>query len=304
MLKIGVLGSGHTVAIHLDHWGQIDRTEIAGFYEPDNHLAQEIMERYPVHRFLNADQLIDSSDLIDISAPVVGHFEWCEKAIRKGKHVFVEKTLTYSLDEAKQLVKLIKESNVKFQIGFIERFNPAFALLQDLNPSPAYVEAYNMRSMNRIEPAEPLLDLLNSDIDIILSIVKSDVKNIIAKSVGVLTNDSDLINARIEFNNGCVASITSGLVCAVPVHQMRFYERGKFIDIDFISQTVRTLNQEGSEMLEQFLVSKAEGNTLKIQLQEFSNTILNNTPPVISATDGFKAMDITNQILQRIKYSH
>jgi len=304
-MKIGVLGNGNSAKSHLVNWSKIDNVEIAGFYEPTHLVPQKIFEEFSTFRYLNADQLIDSCDLIDITTPADYHYEWCEKAIRKGKHVFAESTLTYSVEEVKQLVKLIKESNVKFQIGYIERFNPAFAVLQQLHPNPTYIEAYNTTaSKENTGSQNTILDLMNSDIDIILSIVKSDVKNIIATGVNVTANGNDIINARIQFNNGCDANITAGGILSAPTHEMRFYEPGKIIDINFITRKTKTFNQEDNNIIEQGSPENGETNMMKIQLEEFKNTILNNASTIATATDGFKAMEITNQILQKIKNSH
>jgi predicted dehydrogenase len=287
MLKVGVLGTGNLGEIHLNTWKEFEQTEIAGFYEFNDSVAEQTKKTFLVNRFSDVDHLIEECDLIDITAFADDSFEWCQKAIRKGKHVFIEKNLANSMDEAKQLVKLIKESNVKFQVGYAERFNPAFAALQDLSVKPVFIEAQNIISVNHPEQkANLFFDLMISDIDIILSIVKSDVKNISAVGTSIHPQTNDMINARIEFYNGCAVNITWAKLPVPRVHQMRFYESGKFIDIDFINKETLAIY------------------SVRLQLEKFRNSVLNNTTPVVSAIDGLNAMDIAHKILQKIKHGY
>ena len=313
MLKVGVLGAGNWGEIHISTWKEVDQTQIAGFYEMSDSVAEYTKNAFSVTRFPNVDYLIEACDLIDITEPALNCFEWCEKAIRKGKHVFIEKTLANSIEEAKELVKLIKESNVKFQVGYAERFNPVYAVLQSLSPKPVFIEAKHIIPLSREDSKQSLLfDLIASDIDIILSIAKSEVKNISAISASVITDTNDMINARIEFNNGCVANVTWGQLSVSPVHQMLFYESGKFIDIDFINKKTLIIDKEN---LNDVANTKAcniiagendiykKSSLVKSQLEEFRNAVLNNTPPVVSAIDGLRAMEIAYKILQKTKYS-
>ncbi|HLY68548.1 MAG TPA: Gfo/Idh/MocA family oxidoreductase [Puia sp.] len=313
MLKVGVFGAGNLGAIHLNTWKEVDQTQIAGFYESSDSIAAYTTDRLAINRFPNVDHLIEACDMVDITTPDHDCFEWCEKAIRKGKHVFIEKTLAGSVDQAKQLVKLIKESNVKFQVGYAERFNPAYAVLQRLSPKPVFIEAKNIMPVNReIQNQHLLFELMASDIDIILSIVKSEVKNINAISATVISDTDDMINARIEFNNGCVANITWGRLSVSPVHHMLFYESGKFISMDFISKKTLLIDQHHAHDISNdpaVDINPGENNaykktnTVKLQLEEFRNAVLNNTPPLVSAIDGLRAMEIAYKILQKTKYT-
>jgi len=181
MLKIGVFGVGHLGKFHLNNWKEITEVELVGFYDPNDDTAKEVSEKYQLPRFLDADALMDACDAIDIVAPTNYHFEWCEKAIKKGKHVFVEKPLANTMDEARQLVKLTKESDIKFQVGHVERFNPAFLAIKDMPLNPMFIEVHRLAQFNpRGTEVSVILDLMIHDIDIILSIIKSDVKTISA----------------------------------------------------------------------------------------------------------------------------
>src|ERR1700730_13193645 len=226
MLKVGVFGVGHLGKFHLNNWKEIKGVELVGFYDPNDAIAREVIEKYQLKRFTDADQLMDQCDLVDIIAPTNNHFELCEKAIRKGKHVFVEKPLANTMAEARELVKLVKESNVKLQVGHVERFNPAFLAVQSMQLNPLFIEVHRLAQFNpRGTEVSVILDLMIHDIDIILSIVKSEVKNLSASGVAVMTDKHDIANVRIEFNNGCVANLTSSRISMKKMRKMRIFQK-------------------------------------------------------------------------------
>src|SRR5204863_808129 len=176
------------------------------------------------------------------------HFEWCEKAIKKGKHVFVEKPLANTMEEARQLVKLAEESGVKFQVGHVERFNPAFLAIRDTPLNPMFIEVHRLAQFNpRGTEVSVILDLMIHDIDIILSIVKSDVKNISASGVGVMTETPDIANVRIEFNNGCVANLTSSRISMKKMRKMRLFQKDAYIGIDFLEKKTEIIKLRSEE---------------------------------------------------------
>src|SRR5688572_15318422 len=184
-----------------------------GVFDPDDTKSNEVTQKYGLKRFFDPDNRINVIDAADVVAPTDHHFTLCESAIKNGKHVFVEKPLAQTMDEAHALVKLVKESNVKCQVGHVERFNPAFLAVKDLKLNPMFIEVHRLAQFNpRGTEVSVILDLMIHDIDIILSIVKSDVKNIYASGVGVMTETPDIANVRIEFNNGCVANLTSSRI--------------------------------------------------------------------------------------------
>ncbi len=237
MLKIGVFGVGHLGKFHLNNWKEIPGVEIVGFFDPHDQTALEVADKYQLPRFLDPDALMDACDAIDVVAPTNFHFEWCEKAIKKAKHVFVEKPLANTMEEARQLVKLAAESGIKFQVGHVERFNPAFLAVKDLDLKPMFIEVHRLAQFNpRGTEVSVILDLMIHDIDIILSIVKSDVKSISASGVGVMTETPDIANVRIEFHNGCVANLTSSRISMKKMRKMRLFQKDAYIGIDFLNK--------------------------------------------------------------------
>src|SRR5215510_14012536 len=248
MLKIGVFGVGHLGKFHLNNWKEIPGTELVGFYDPIDDNAKAVSEKYQLARFVDADALIDACDAIDVVAPTNYHFELCERAIKKGKHVFVEKPLANTMEEAHQLVKLAEESGIKFQVGHVERFNPAFLAIKDLQLHPMFIEVHRLAQFNpRGTEVSVILDLMIHDIDIILSMVKSEVKNISASGVGVITETPDIANVRIEFNNGCVANLTSSRISMKKMRKIRLFQKDAYIGIDFLNKKSEIMKLKDDE---------------------------------------------------------
>ncbi len=317
MLKIGVFGVGHLGKFHLNNWKDIPGIELVGFYDPNDDTAMEVSEKYQLPRFLDPDLLISACDAIDVVTPTPFHFEICEKAIRKGKHVFVEKPLAHTMDEARQLVKLVQESGVKLQVGHVERFNPAFLAIRGLQLQPMFIEVHRLAQFNpRGTEVSVILDLMIHDIDIVLSIVKSDVKNIYASGVGVITETPDIANVRIEFDNGCVANLTSSRISMKKMRKVRLFQKDSYIGIDFLNKKTEIikLKEAGDSNVFAFDIETPSGkktiamsnptvpevNAIKLELEEFKNAILNNTRPPVSELDGLMAMDVAHQILEKI----
>jgi predicted dehydrogenase len=317
MLKIGVFGVGHLGKFHLNNWKEIAETELIGFYDPNDDTSKEVSDKYQLPRFLDADALIEACDALDIVAPTNFHFDICEKAIRKSKHVFVEKPLANTMEEAHQLVKLAQESDIKLQVGHVERFNPAFLAVRDMELNPMFIEVHRLAQFNpRGTEVSVILDLMIHDIDIILSIVKSGVKNISASGVAVMTDTPDIANVRIEFDNGCVANLTSSRISMKKMRKMRLFQKDAYIGIDFLNKKTEIIKQKeprdsnvfafdietpkGNKTLAIANPIVPEVNAIKKELEEFRNAVVNNTKTIVSEIDGLLAMEVAHQILKKI----
>ena len=318
MLRIGVFGVGHLGKFHLNNWKEIPGTELVGFYDPDDDTAKNVSSKYNLPRYIDADALIDACDAVDIVAPTNFHFELCEKAIKKGKHVFVEKPLANTMNEARQLVKLTEESGIKCQVGHVERFNPAFLAIKEMKLNPMFIEVHRLAQFNpRGTEVSVILDLMIHDIDIILSIVKSDVKTISASGVGVMTETPDIANVRIEFDNGCVANLTSSRISMKKMRKIRLFQKDCYIGIDFLNkktEVIRLKEQQDTHVFA-FDIETTSGkktiaianpvipevNAIREELAAFKNAILNNSKPIVSEMDGLMAMDVAHQILEKIE---
>jgi predicted dehydrogenase len=226
------------------------------------------------------------------------------------------------MDEAHALVKLVKESGVKLQVGHVERFNPAFLAIKNLHLNPMFIEVHRLAQFNlRGTEVSVILDLMIHDIDIIMSIVKSDVKSISASGVAVMTETPDIANVRIEFNNGCVANLTSSRISMKKMRKIRLFQKDAYVGIDFLNKKSEVIRMKGSAAEDENIFSfdietpagkrsiaisnpqVPEVNAIKKELEEFKTAIENNTRPIVSEHDGLMAMDIAHQILQKISHN-
>lgn len=320
MLRVGVFGTGHLGKFHLNNWKEISDVQLVGFYDPDDEVAVQVRDKYNLERFTNEDELIDGCDAIDVVTPTQYHFAICEKAIKKGKHVFVEKPMANTMEEAKELVKLVQESKIKFQVGHVERFNPAFLAAQSLKLQPMFIEVHRLAQFNpRGTEVSVILDLMIHDIDAILSIVKSDVKAISASGVRVLTDTPDIANVRIEFDNGCVANLTSSRISIKKMRKMRLFQKDAYISIDFLEKKTEVikLKSEDDQNVFAFDIETTAGkktiaianppvpevNAIKRELEEFAIAINENVQPVVNEIDGYRALEVAHNILQKINHN-
>lgn len=317
MLKVGVFGVGHLGKFHLNNWKEIEGVKLVGFFDPNNDNAKAVTAEYGLKRYMDEDKLMDACDIIDVVVPTDWHFEICMKAVRKGKHVFVEKPLCNTIGEARDLVDMVREANVKVQVGHVERFNPAYLAVKDLNLNPMFIEVHRLAQFNpRGTEVSVILDLMIHDLDIILSLIKSDVKNITASGVAVMTDTPDIANVRIEFNNGCVANLTSSRISMKKMRKMRLFQKDAYIGIDFLEKKTEIIQLQkqpdknafsfdletpnGKKTISVSNPIIPEANAIKLELESFVDAIVNDKPTVVSEIDGFLAMEIAHKILEKI----
>jgi len=317
MLKVGVFGVGHLGKFHLNNWKEIEGVKLVGFFDPSELNAGEVKEQYGLKRFKNEDKLIDACDVIDIVAPTTEHFQICKKAILKSKHVFVEKPLANTMEEAREIVKLSKEANIKFQVGHVERFNPALLAAKAYALNPMFIEVHRLSQFNpRGTDVSVILDLMIHDIDIILSIVKSSVKNVFANGVNVLSDTPDIANVRIEFDNGCVANLTSSRISMKKMRKMRLFQKDSYVGIDFLDKKTEIIKYKtpDDKNVFSFDIETKNGkktiaisspvikqiNAIKMELESFVESINKNKTTIVSEIDGYRAMEVAHLILEKI----
>jgi len=317
MLKVGIFGVGHLGKFHINNWKEIEGIKIVGFFDPNNDNANETINTHGLKRFSDEEKLIEACDIIDVITPTDLHYEVCMMAIRKGKHVFVEKPLAHTLQEGKDLVNMVREAGVKMQVGHVERFNPAYLALKELNLNPMFIEVHRLAQFNpRGTEVSVILDLMIHDIDIILSLVKSDVKSISASGVAVMTDTPDIANVRIEFNNGCVANLTSSRISMKKMRKVRLFQKDAYIGIDLLEKKTEIIKLKQPEDVDVFSfdIETPNGkktiaianpsieplNAIKLELESFVDAIINNKPTVVSEIDGYLAMEVAHKILDKI----
>jgi hypothetical protein len=323
MLKIGVIGAGHLGKIHLRLLKEIPTAELIGFYDINTELSKAYSEESGIRFFENVDELIALCDAIDIVTPTVAHFEYAVKAVRASKSVFIEKPITHTVDEGKKLVSLVTEAGVKAQVGHVERFNPAFLSAQPYLNNPLFIETHRLAEFNpRGTDVSVVHDLMIHDIDIVLSVVKSSIKKINASGVAVVSDTPDIANARLEFDNGCVANLTASRLSLKNMRKSRFFQRDAYISVDFLkrkTEVVRLKNligeagplditidlgkNKGSKIIYFDQPKVEETNAIKMELEKWIEAIEKDTMTPVTIEQGYQALVVAHQIMDKINSS-
>ncbi|WNH12827.1 Gfo/Idh/MocA family protein [Thalassobellus suaedae] len=316
MLKVGVLGAGHLGKIHLRLLNQSEKYNLVGFYDADEANGKKVEAEFGYTFFDSIESLIDAVDVVDIVTPTLSHYDCAKQAIAKGKHIFIEKPITNTVEEAEHIRQLLAEHNLRGQVGHVERFNPAFLAVRDEIKSPMFIETHRLAEFNpRGTDVPVVLDLMIHDIDIILSIVKSKVKNISASGVSVISDTPDIANARLEFENGCVANLTASRISLKRMRKARFFQKDAYISVDFLEKKCEVVkmkdapenpgdfdmvlqNAEGVKKQIYFDNPKvADNNSILDELETFADAINNNTTPIVTLHDGTEALRVATQII-------
>ncbi len=316
MLKVGVLGAGHLGKIHLRLLQQSDKYELVGFYDPFTKNAKKVAKEFGYVLFDSVESLIDEVDVIDIVTPTLSHFDCAKLAIEKGCHIFIEKPITKTVLEAEAIRTLASQKHIRGQVGHVERFNPAFTAVKDMIDSPMFIETHRLAEFNpRGTDVPVVLDLMIHDIDIILSVVKSPVKNVHASGVSVISETPDIANARIEFENGCVANLTASRISMKNMRKSRFFQKDAYISVDFLEKTAEVVKMKDvPENQDEFamILQNAEGikkqiyfdnpeiqpnNAILDELESFADAIENDTTPIVSLSQGTEALRIAQRII-------
>lgn len=320
MLKIGVLGAGHLGNIHLRLAQQSDRYELVGFYDLNTTHAEQMAEKFGYTFFASADELIAAVDVVDIVTPTLAHFDMAQKALTAGKHVFIEKPITYTYEEAETLMRLAEEKGVKGQVGHVERFNPAFQAVVSKINQPLFIEAHRLAEFNpRGTDVPVVLDLMIHDIDAVLSVVNSEVKSINASGVSVISATPDICNARVQFENGCVANFTASRISLKNMRKQRYFQRDAYISVDFLEKKCEVVKmKDAPENPDDFamILQNAEGvkkqiyfdnpevqanNAILDELESFAEAIETDSCPKVTLQQGANALKVANQIIENFE---
>jgi predicted dehydrogenase len=319
MLKVGIFGAGHLGKIHIQQWLSIPGVAVVGFFDPNDDNAASAITEYQVKRYPDPQSLIAAADALDIVTTTSSHFDIAKACLLQSRHLFIEKPMTHTMEEAHELVKLVTEANVKCQIGHVERYNPAIMALKGRKLEPMFIETHRLAQFNpRGTDVAVILDLMIHDIDIILHLVNSPVKRISASGVAVISDTADIANARIEFDNGCVANLTASRISLKKMRKMRLFQRDAYIGIDFLDKKTEVIRLKSEEEAKGFLDFPInigggkekiisidtplvkEANAIKEELADFALAIIKDTPVTVSVYDGLHAMDVAHQILKKV----
>lgn len=324
MLKIGVFGAGHLGKIHIKLIIELaDKYELVGFYDPSDENAATVVNDFKIRRFEDQNELLDAVDCIDIVTPTIVHYDIASAALKQSKHVFIEKPVAQTSEEARKLMSLSQEAGVKVQIGHVERFNPAFQAGVPYLSKPLFIETHRLAQFNpRGTDVPVVLDLMIHDIDAILSVVRSNVRKISASGVAVVSDTPDIANARIEFDNGCVANLTASRISMKNMRKMRFFQRDAYVSIDFLQKEMEVVRMEdiagepdpfdmvfdmgNGKPVKKIIFDKPEispTNAIKEELSTFHDAIVNDTTPIVTLEDGTLALEVALQIMDKLKAS-
>lgn len=319
-MRIGVIGAGHLGQFHLNQLSETPEWDLIGLFDSDKNRAKEMAEKHSIKVFETIDALLEAVEVVDIVTPTLSHFEIASKAIQKGKHVFIEKPVTNTVQEAETLIDLSKEFNVKVQVGHIERFNPAFKAAVSSISSPQFIETHRLAQFNpRGNDVSVVLDLMIHDLDIILSTVKSPIANIYASGVSVVSDTPDIANARIEFENGCVANLTASRISMKNMRKSRFFQKDAYVSVDFFEKKSEIIQMKAvDDATSEFAIifdpgndkekkeilfhspNITESNAIRDELFAFYQSISNDTECVVTIHDAYSALKTAHEILERI----
>ncbi len=319
MLKAGLVGAGHLGKIHLKLLNQSEKYDLVGFFDNDKENGKKLESEFGYKYFDNLDELLSQIDMLDIVTPTLFHYEYALKAIESGKHFFIEKPVTQTLEQAEQLIRLSQAKNLKVQVGHVERYNPAFIATKDYIKNPMFIEIHRLAEFNpRGTDVSVVLDLMIHDLDILLSLVKSPVKNIHASGVCVVSKTPDITNARIEFENGCVANLTTSRISMKAMRKSRFFQQDAYVSVDFLekkAEVIRMKEAPSDPSPFDMIIENAEGeknqilfeypniqpnNAILDELESLADAIENNEPIQVSLEDGTEALKVALKIMDLI----
>lgn len=321
MLKVGVLGAGHLGKIHIKCWKEVKNAELIGFYDTDAQNAKEVSESLDIRFYPRIEELIAACDAIDIVTPTIRHHESAMLALHAGKHVFIEKPITATLPEAREILQYSCDHGLKVQIGHVERFNDAFLEASPFIENPLFIECHRLAEFNpRGTDVSVVLDLMIHDIDIVLHTVKSPIKNIYASGVAVITETPDIANARIEFENGCTANLTASRMSMKKMRKSRFFQKNAYITVDYQEKVANVIHMrdyrpsDDQDMMALILdlgmdrgkkrifidkPAEIHVNAIQMELSLFVDSILQDKECEVSVYDGYNALEVAYKIMEK-----
>lgn len=321
-LKIGVIGAGHLGSLHAKMFSQINSVELVGVYDIDTSKAENTARGNGTKAYASLESLLSDVHAVSIATTTTAHFAIAQEAMNRGIHAFIEKPVTATIEEARTLVGLAEAKNVKLQVGHIERFNPAILALEQLKLKPLFIESHRLAQFNpRGSDVAVVLDLMIHDIDLILSLVQSPVTRIDANGVAVVSDSEDIANARLQFENGCVANVTASRISQNKMRKMRLFQHDAYISLDFsqgLAEVFRLVDEGDPNVKPTMMLGRIdqgqrkrvivyeqpevkEVNALKFELELFVNAIQTNTAPPVTGKDGLQALEVAQEILRKME---
>ncbi len=320
-LRIGVIGVGHLGSLHAKMLSDMPGVRLAGVFDTDAARAGTVAAQYGTAAAVSLEALLDGVEAVTVATSTHTHCAVAIRALERGKHVFLEKPITETVAEAETLCSAASERGLIIQVGHIERFNPAILALEKYPIDPMFIESHRLAQFNpRGTDVGVVLDLMIHDIDLILAFVHSPVRAVEANGVAVVSDSVDIANARLQFENGCVANVTASRISQRKMRKMRLFQKSGYISIDFsegVAEVFRLVGEDepdvkGTMMLGEIgsgkhrrkivyeLPEVKEVNALRHELGLFAGAIAAGTRPVVSGEDGKRALEVANVIMEKI----
>ena len=320
-LNVGVIGVGHLGSLHTKMYAEISSAKLIGVFDSDPQRAEKTAAEFGIKAFSALDDLLSQVDAVSIATPTQSHYDVAMQVIKRGVHLLIEKPITATIEQAQALTERAETKGLKLQVGHIERFNPAILALEPYNITPLFIESHRLAQFNpRGSDVAVVLDLMIHDIDLILSLVKSKVTRIDANGIAVISDTPDIANARLQFENGCVANVTASRISQNKMRKMRLFQRDAYISIDFaqgLSEVFRLVDEGNANVKSTMMLGKIdqgqhkriivyeqpevmEVNALKYELERFIDSIQKNTETPVTGRDGLHALEVAQEILQKI----
>jgi len=304
-IKTAVIGVGYLGKFHAQKYASLDNCELVAVVDADEATAKKIAAEHSAEALTDYQSLLGKVQAVSIAAPTSFHYQIAKDFLLNGAHVLIEKPITVTVEEADELVALAKEKDLLIQVGFLERFNAAVLKLDKAITEPRFIESHRLAPFNpRANDVNVVLDLMIHDIDIILNIVRSDLKAVHASGASVLTDSSDIVNARLEFENGCVANVTASRVSIKTERKMRIFQHDSCATIDFqnrglyLYQKGQGLDENGMPHIIADEQNFENNDALLLEIKAFLDSIENNTETMVTGEDGRRALDAAIKISQ------
>ncbi|MDQ7838410.1 MAG: Gfo/Idh/MocA family oxidoreductase [Thermodesulfobacteriota bacterium] len=306
-VKVGVVGVGYLGQYHAEKYASMAEADLIGVVDIDKKRAHEIAEKYGAKPYTNYKDLIGKVEAVSVVVPTTLHYPVAGHFLRQGIDVLLEKPMTCTLSEASRLIKLAKAKNLILQVGHLERFNPAVVALRDHLENPLFIESHRLSTFKgRGIDVDVVLDLMIHDIDIILNIVKSKLKNIHAVGVPVITPNTDIANVRLEFENGCTANVTVSRISNKNMRKIRIFQPNAYLSVDYARREIVVIKKTtqngmyGFPGIEEQVASFPESDSLAEELRAFVSSVRTRKPPVVSGEDGQRALHVALKIMKQI----
>lgn len=300
LVKVGVAGVGHMGKEHARIYAESKGAELVGVHDSNPETARKIAEKCKTRAFGSLEEMVEAVEAASIVTPTTTHLAIAAPFLKKGRHVLVEKPIAMDTDEARELVHLAEKHGAKLAVGHVERFNPALAALEERLGRPRFIEAHRLSPYpGRSTDIGVVMDLMIHDLEIILHLVRSPVQSVDAVGIPVLSKGEDIANARIRFENGCVANLTTSRISPEKLRKIRVFQEDAYLSLDYMKQEGEIYKRlDGKITREKIPVIK--GEPLKNQLEEFLANVRQDTDPRVGGAHGFEALQLASQICEQM----